>query len=111
MFSLKNKAIEFAHLLREDCELLVTGGPQPTSSPEDFLQHFDVVVVGEGEETMLELVNEAENGSDLSKVKGIAYKENGGKTRFTPPRGFIQDLNSIPFPARELFDNEGYRKY
>jgi radical SAM superfamily enzyme YgiQ (UPF0313 family) len=110
MFSLKNKAIRFASLLRDECELLVAGGPQPTSNPEEFLQHFDVAVVGEGEQTMLELVREKEGDLNLSKVDRIAYKEEG-KTRFTPPREFIRDLDSIPFPAGELFDNEAYMEY
>lgn len=112
MFSLKSKALEFASLFRDNCELLIAGGPQPTSDPEEFLRHFDVAVIGEGEQTMLELVTEAEGNLNLSKVDGIAYKQNGeGKARFTPPRKFIQNLDNIPFPSRELFDNEAYKKY
>jgi anaerobic magnesium-protoporphyrin IX monomethyl ester cyclase len=112
MFSLKSKAMEFASLFRDDCELLVAGGPQPTSDPEEFLRHFDVAVIGEGEQTMLELVTEAEGSLNLSKVEGIAYKQSiDGKTRFTPPRRFIQNLDNIPFPSRELFDNEAYKRY
>src|SRR4030042_6607695 len=57
MFSMKEKALQMAELLEKNCELLVAGGPLPTSDPEEFLGAFDVVVVGEGEETMLELVH------------------------------------------------------
>jgi len=110
MFSMKRKAMDLAKLLRRDCDLLVCGGPLPTLSPGDFLQDFDVVVIGEGEETMLELVRSIEDGSDLSKVKGIAYKVDGGIT-FTPKRGLIKEIDSIPFPTRELFENKSYKDY
>ena len=72
MFSMKNEAIRLAKLLRGNCELLVAGGPLPALRLEDFLQDFDVAVIGEGEQTMLELVDQTEQGGDLSKVKGIA---------------------------------------
>ncbi len=110
MFSMKNIAIQMGRLLRENCELLVFGGPLPTLNPEDFLQDFDVVVIGEGEETMLELVREVEKNPDFSKVLGVAYR-NKGKLKLTSPRGFIHDLDSIPFPARELFDNQAYKNH
>jgi anaerobic magnesium-protoporphyrin IX monomethyl ester cyclase len=71
MFSMKEKAIEFAQLLRMDCEVLAAGGPLPSSNPDEFLQFFDVVVVGEGERTLLELVNAVENGTGLAEVAEI----------------------------------------
>jgi anaerobic magnesium-protoporphyrin IX monomethyl ester cyclase len=112
MFSMKNKAIQLAKLLRPNAPLLVAGGPLPTSNPADFLKNFDIVAVGEGEETMLELVNAINAEDDLSDVKGIVYHtRNKSETKHTPPRGFIQNLDSIPFPSRDLFDNEGYKNY
>lgn len=110
MFSMKEKAIQMAQVLRKDCELLVTGGPLPTSSPEEFLQFFDVAGIGEGEETMLDLVQAFIDGKSLENVKGIAYKKNG-KTIFTTSRDPIENLDNIPFPAREMFSNEAYKKY
>jgi anaerobic magnesium-protoporphyrin IX monomethyl ester cyclase len=110
MFSMKGKAIEFADLLRRDCDLLVAGGPLPTLNPQVFLQHFDTVVIGEGERTMYEIVRATEGDADLSGVKGIAFK-NGNETTFTPGRELIRDLDIIPFPSRELFDNQSYKNY
>jgi len=110
MFSMKHQALQMAKLLREDCELLVAGGPLPTLNPEEFLRCFDVVVVGEGEETMLELVSRVEKNADFSGVKGIAYKKQG-KIKLNPPRELIQNLDSIPFPAREHFDNQAYKDH
>jgi len=112
MFSMKNKSLELARILRRDCKLLVAGGPMPTTKPKDFLQDFDVVVIGEGEQTMLELVRYTEDGGQLIDVKGIAYAEKDtGKAIRTPPRDFIKDLDSIPIPPRELFDNNAYKSY
>ena len=110
MFSMKEKALEFARLLRNDCELLVAGGPLPTSNPEEFLSCFDVVVIGEGEQTMLELVEAMQEGTDFASVPGIAFKKKD-KVTFTSHRPFIEDLDSLPFPSRETFDNEAYKSY
>jgi len=110
MFSMKEKALQMAQTLRKDCDLLVAGGPLPTSNPEDFLQYFDIVGIGEGEETMLELTKAFASGTTLKNVKGIAYKEND-VTVFTKPRDSIENLDDIPFPAREMFDNQTYKTY
>lgn len=110
MFSMKEKTTEFAHILRKDCEFLVAGGPLTTSNPEQFLQDFDVIVLGEGEQTMLELAQAVQNGDSLEKVPGIIYKS-GKQLKHTAPRGFIQDLDALPFPARDLFENDAYKRY
>ena len=110
MFSMKEKALELARLLKKDCELLVAGGPLPTSDPEEFLRSFDVVVVGEGEQTMLELVRAVQNVTSLMNVKGIAFREKD-KVKVTPPRDFIKDLDSIAFPSREFFNHRAYMRY
>lgn len=92
IFSMKNRAIVMAKALKEEGKLLVAGGPLPSLKSEDFLQAFDVVAIGEGEETMLDLVREVERGgADLSSIKGIAYREKGREeVKFTPPREFIR---------------------
>lgn len=112
MYSMKEKSLELAELLKDYCELLVAGGALPTTTPEAFLEKFDVAVVGEGEQTMLEIVEQFKMGGDFSQVKGIVYREkNTGQIKKTPPRGLNRDLNTFPNPSRELFDNESYKKY
>ncbi|MBI2304208.1 MAG: radical SAM protein [Chloroflexi bacterium] len=85
--------------------VILIGGPHVTAAPvQTMASHcFDVGVIGEGEITALELVQQMEKGglSDLATIKGIAYRENGRVT-LTPPRPFITDLDSLPFPARHL---------
>lgn len=110
MFSMKKEALRLARLLRDSCKLLVAGGPLPTSNPNEFLSSFDVVVMGEGELTMLDLVHAVRQGADLANVSGLAFKEKG-EVRFTSAQRFIEDLDSIPFPSRDMFDNEAYKHY
>jgi anaerobic magnesium-protoporphyrin IX monomethyl ester cyclase len=114
MFSMKAPALHMAQLLKDHCETLVAGGPLPTLCPEDFLNDFDIVGVGEGEKTTLELVEALEGRRSLSTVKGIVYKNGEGKgPRIirTLPREFVHDLDKLPFPARDQFDNEAYKRH
>lgn len=110
MFSMKKTSIEIAKLLRDKCELLVAGGPLPTLDPLGYLDDFDVVAIGEGETTIVEIAENTEKGLPLNTIQGICFKENG-KIIKTPPREFIKSLDSLRFPARDLFDNSGYKKY
>ncbi|MCL1977293.1 MAG: B12-binding domain-containing radical SAM protein [Candidatus Bathyarchaeota archaeon] len=110
MFSMKQTTMKLAQSLREDCQLLVAGGPLPTLDPEGFLDVFDVVAVGEGEETIVEIANCVEQGLDISGVRGIVYKVNE-RPVYTAKREFIQNLDTIPFPSRDLFDNHSYKAY
>lgn len=112
MYSMRDKSLELAQLLRDHCEFLVAGGALPTTQPKSFLKDFDVVVIGEGEQTILELVTQFENGGSLSKIKGIIYRDKRtGQVKQTPPRGLIDDLDKLPPPSRDLFDNYAYKKY
>jgi len=112
MYSMKEKSLELAKLLKAHCELLIVGGALPTTEPEPFLDDFDIAVVGEGEQTMFELVNQFINGGDLSQIKGIVYREeNIDQIKRSPSRGLIEDLNAFPNPSRDSFDNNAYKKY
>jgi len=110
MFSMKEKALRMARALRREVTLLVAGGPLPTSNPVEFLDSFDVVVIGEGEQTILELVEAVQGKGGYENIRGIALKQKG-QIAVTAARGFIEDLDAIPFPARDMFDNDSYKKY
>jgi len=86
--------------------LIVLGGPHPTILPEESLKNgfIDIVVVGEGEETMNEIAASFRDKTlKLNEIKGIAYKTNSGKIEFTEARPLIENLDKLPFPARHLF--------
>jgi anaerobic magnesium-protoporphyrin IX monomethyl ester cyclase len=109
MVTMREDSLWFARHLRDHCEQLIAGGPLPTSDPEAFLDDFDIVVMGEGEQTAAELLVAYESRRDLRAVKGIAFKENG-QVILTAKRELEKDLNRIAFPARDLFPNEMYKE-
>jgi anaerobic magnesium-protoporphyrin IX monomethyl ester cyclase len=112
MYSMRDTSLELARVLRGQCDLLVAGGALPTINPELFLPDFDVVVVGEGEQTMLELVNMLIEGGSLAEISGIVYKDKEtSQVRRTSPRPLISDLDLLPFPSRDLFNNVSYKNY
>lgn len=94
---------------------VVIGGPHVSFTPEKTLREspsIDIVCVGEGEGTFLKLIQALEEGGDLSNVKGIAYRERKGEgcvVKRNPPRPLIEDLDSLPFPARHLLPMDRYR--
>ena len=116
MVTMLEDSIWFAKYLRNHCQFLIAGGPLPTCDPELFLDYFDAVVRGEGEQTMLELLHAYEEGSELVHVAGIVYRAGAGlpakgEVVFTPDRAFAKELDRIPFPVRELLPNESYIRY
>lgn len=120
MATMTEDCLWFAEHLRGHCGLLVAGGPLPTCDPDAFLEHFDVVVRGEGEQTMRELLDAREAGADLGAVPGVACRrgagarahgEVGGAAPCAPPRPFARDLDRVPFPARELLPNARYIEF
>ncbi len=91
---------------------LVIGGSVGSSIPKIMLEKnpADIVCIGEGEETVRELVRELENKRDLAKVKGIWYKEESGRIHQNEKRPPIRDLDSLPLPAWHLFPMGIYLK-
>jgi len=89
---------------------VIVGGPDASLRPEKYLMlGADFVVIGEGEETIKELVSNIINGEDISNIKGIAFKKDG-KIIYTQPRPFIRDLDSLGAPDRSLIDEYEYKK-
>ncbi|AUB56837.1 B12-binding domain-containing radical SAM protein [Methanobacterium subterraneum] len=88
--------------------LTVIGGSHPTFMPYETLKSektLDAVVIGEGEETIVDIADNARK--NLSGIKGISYR-NDDKIRKTPSRPLIKDLDSLPFPARHLVPFKSY---
>ncbi|GAI17598.1 unnamed protein product, partial [marine sediment metagenome] len=91
----------------------IAGGGLITSEPELMLKALsvDVAVLGEGEETIVELVRAIENDDDLKNIKGIMYKDRSANIVATPPRGVIENLDSLPFPDYDGFEIEKFLDY
>ncbi|MCX5677969.1 MAG: radical SAM protein [Candidatus Omnitrophica bacterium] len=91
--------------------LYVIGGHGPSPEPAYFLKKTgaDAVVIGEGENTIVELCRAIESKSPWEDVKGIAYMDNKrGKFQTNGERALIKDLDLITHPAWELFDINYY---
>ena len=95
---------------------VVLGGPECTHHAERFLEHgADVVVVGEGEETMAALVRAwGQGGGDgggagaLAGVAGIVFRDESGAVVRTPARALLRSLDELPMPRREALDLQPY---
>jgi len=87
---------------------VIVGGCHITALPEETLEEcesIDMGVIGEGEISMPEILRlEKEGKKDLSEVKGIIYRVNG-HTHRTPPRKYIENLDTLPFPAWDLLSD------
>ena len=106
------KATECAKSLKELFKVpIIVGGVHISSMPESLPEYFDIAVLGEGEETMGELLKLiSENGLDkqyLSGIGGIAYHQDG-QVRITAARDLIGNMDTIPFPEREEFVRRGF---
>ncbi len=93
--------------------MIVVGGPFVTIYPREILkrtQNVNVEVIGEGELTIVDLVDSIRQRRALSEVMGIVYRDGTGDLVSTPPRPLIEKLDSIPFPAFHLFNMFEYRR-
>ena len=118
MVTMLEDCLWFARQLRASARLLMVGGPLPTCDPHAFMSDFDVVVRGEGEGTVLEILLAYATGGDFSTVPGITLRRETSiddmqhdEILFTPERAFTEDLDSLPFPARHLLPNESYIQF
>jgi len=81
--------------------LIIAGGSHSTGDPSGTLKlGFDIVVVGEGEETIIELMQKITTNEELSEVKGIAYMNEENEYSYTGKRTLINLDNYPPFPLR-----------
>jgi len=91
---------------------IICGNSHPTLCPEEVLKdkNIDMICIGEGEEALLELCDKMEKNKDITNIKSIWIKKNG-KIYRNKVRPCITNLDSIPFPDREIFDYQNiYQK-
>ncbi|MBD3186690.1 radical SAM protein [Candidatus Bathyarchaeota archaeon] len=107
------KAILTARYLRgaiPEC-IIVMGGPWASVEYEMLLEDniADVVVIGEGERTIVELAKHVNDKERWKQIQGLVFSTGDNPVFKTEPRPFIEDLDSLPFPAWDLFPSS--RKY
>ncbi len=105
-----NDVIAMNQEIRQRVEAVsIIGGPHVTAAHQEVLKRgFDVAVIGEGEQTALELIQELnKNQPDLSSIKGIAWKNQGGEVIINQPREMI-DITDSCLPAYDKIYLERY---
>ena len=106
------KALAISDAINQSTQrpLYIIGGFGPSPAPHYFLKktQADVLVKGEGEDTIIDLINHMIEKKEFKHVLGIAYRD-GEETFINPPRPLIEDVDSIPMPAYHLFNMEHYR--
>lgn len=110
---LRQSALKFITNIKNRLKnvFIIVGGPDSTFFKEKYLEwchELDCAVFGEGELTIQEIALKLEGKKSLKGIKGCCYRGKNGKIVVNPVREPISDLNSIPFPARDLLDFDKY---
>ena len=88
---------------------IILGGPEVSNHANNFLIYgADVIVIGEGEVTMLELVTAFNNQTSISTINGIAYLDQNNKMIKTNERDKIRSMDDLPFPNRKKINLQLY---
>jgi len=90
---------------------VVIGGPQPTVEPIFTIKYTqaDFAVIGEGERTLIELIQALKGDKNYDKIDGLVFMNNDGTYKINSPREFIKNLDEIPFPAWYLISPLKYK--
>ena len=88
----------------------MVGGPYPSGEQEPFLDDFDLVGVGEGEETIVEIMRHLDDRR-WEEIKGLAFKTPSGEVVTTEPRARSKDMSELPLPYRGDIPNAEYITY
>ena len=104
------KGMDYARMLKSKGAKVVVGGPHASFMAEEILRSgsADFVVRGEGEHTVLELVEAISGGGNLEQIKGLSYRTDN-QIIHNSDRTYSDVLDSLPFPARHLLNMDKYR--
>jgi len=105
-------AIEISRIAKEcGVRYVIAGGPHASAQPESLLltKLVDYVFIGEAEKTIVDFVDflRERNLSEIKDIGGMAYLDDD-QMHITSHRSFIEDIDTIPFPARDMFPVEKY---
>lgn len=108
------EALQIARLIKEwdSKKIVVMGGSHVSCDPEGVLKSpfVDYVILGEGEYRLASLVDclRRERREEVDRIDGVGYRRDG-KIRVNPLQSFITNLDSLPYPAKDLLDLDRYR--
>ncbi|HAM52877.1 MAG TPA: hypothetical protein DCP92_20080 [Nitrospiraceae bacterium] len=100
------KAYRIAKRLKTLGIPVIMGGAHPTFLPDEGLEYADFIIRGEGKHSLVELLEHMEKGTPaLTGIKGLSYRDRGGRNVHNPSREFIKNLDSLPDPDFSLVHN------
>lgn len=110
------EAFDVCRLVKQSCpdKTVIAGGPHCTNADMDTIEHIpeiDIVVRGEAEQTLVEIVECLENNGSLGSIDGITYRDENGRPVQNKIRCYIQELDDLPMPARHLDVMDKYNFY
>jgi radical SAM superfamily enzyme YgiQ (UPF0313 family) len=109
---MREVAFAMAKIAKEFGAFVIVHGSDATDHAEEFLDHSaDIVIIGEGEQTLLEISQKVlrERSRDFRAISGVAFKEDGAVTR-SARRVPLKNIDQLPFPAWHLIDSARYEK-
>jgi len=109
--NMRDAAFRMIQLAHQNGAVVIVSSSDSTDHYQSYLEKgADFVLLGEGEETLLELVTAIRNGNDnFETINGLAWKRHGLPVQ-TAARKVMKDLDRLPIPAWDLIDMEQYRK-
>ncbi|TMB90609.1 MAG: hypothetical protein E6J37_00135, partial [Chloroflexi bacterium] len=108
MITMQDEALSLAAQVRGKA-LTVVGGPYPSGEPETFVDQFDLVAVGEGEETIVQIMEHV-GDRRFEEIGGLVFKRDGQIVR-GEPRARSKDMTDLPLPYRGDIPNAEYIRY
>jgi radical SAM superfamily enzyme YgiQ (UPF0313 family) len=94
---------------QKNCKIIISSSDATDHSEEYLKCGADFIIVGEGEQTLLQLIEALENKTDIHLINGLRFLENDLLTQ-TNKRENVKDLDTLPFPAWDLADIAEYKK-
>ena len=113
LFTMQSHNAELICRLAKECDpdiVTVLGGTHPTIRPAAALasSRVDFVLRGEADHSFTHLLDALQSGGDLAAVDGLCHRDRHGELRINEKTSFIDDLDALPFPARDLLPLELY---
>jgi anaerobic magnesium-protoporphyrin IX monomethyl ester cyclase len=108
MITMQDEALSLAAQVRGKA-LTVVGGPYPSGEPDTFVDQFDLVAVGEGEETIVQIMEHLDD-RQFDAIPGLVFKRDGKIVR-SQARARSKDLSDLPLPYRKDIPNAEYVAY
>lgn len=108
-----NKIVSYLKKYANEKVHVVLGGPHVSVTKKEalFKTGADFAIQGEGELTLSELLSNLQNENRFKQINGLIWRDTSGVVIENPPRGFIEDINTLPFPDYSVFKLNNYMNF